>query len=328
MKKIKRLPQLFKITVLLNVLLFISCSKENDTNLIGENSFLPKVENGRLVFENSKQYNEFINNQSAIDNLKKEIKNFTSLRNHIQENEIGYAGFILDLYNKNREIQIGSNVIYINNWVQYLVKNNDQILLKKIKENILKGKKVTYSNVTIFNIARKSIPIKITNNKNDNIQKRWLDARYQREVNTNGRFATMKFVFEAYLNTTYYMSGPFTFALGIDTGVRSKYEWLHGNTWKPAGEIIVKEISNLNIRLTNTSTGIHVEKRVSYTKQVNNGNLIISAPRFNAIPGNLNYKLEITGKFKSVDPTKPQTLFFNHRFEYEENCSWTAYFVI
>ncbi|CAM1345060.1 hypothetical protein [Tenacibaculum amylolyticum] len=326
MKNKRSFPKqlLLIMTLLMIPLSFISCSDDNDTSipLIAEDN-LPNIENGRFVFENSDHYVQFVEDLSAIKQLSK-AENFKSLRSIVNDNETGYADFILDLYNENREIQIGSNIIYIKNWTQYLIPNQDESLLQSIKRKLTQNQKILSKNVTVFNIEKQKIPLQI----NENAQAKWSHAKYQHEVH-HPSYAPMKFVYEAFLNKTYYMSGPFTFALSIDTGVNSKYEWRHGKyIWKPAGEVIIKEAFDVTIQLTNTDTGANIFQSVPYRKQVSNTDMIIRAPKFNAIPGNLNYRLVIKGRLKSKDPTKPDTLFFEYRFEYDQECEWVANFVI
>lgn len=324
MTKLRSFPQkLFKLTMLVSIFLITSCSDENEgLSTTIENSFSPKIENGRLVFKSGKHYNEFIADPINIQNFVKESNGFTPLRNRIQGNEESYADFVLDLYNTQRELQIGNDIVFIKDWTQYFISNKNEQLLLTLKEN-LKNKKVTnHTELTIYPIKREIIPV---SPEGTNTQARWLDARYQREVR-HPSYAAMKFVFEAYLNTYYTpvhapIGQPKKYSVTIDTGVRSKYEWLHGRTWKPAGEIVSKEITGLSIRLVTHSKTF--QRTVPYVKQVDNRNLIVRGPRVTSIAGRMNYTLYISGRFKSVDTQKPQTMFYQYRFEYDTNCSWS-----
>lgn len=316
MKKTKKFLKSTSV-LLLSIMLF-SCSnnQEEEIGMIEkqQEQNMPTVQNERLVFKDGKQYSKFIEDKNLLKELAFTLSTnkFAPLREVVSGNENEYADFILDLYNKNREIQIGSELIFIKDWTQYIVKNQNEELFAQVKRGEVTEES---KELKIYKIERKIIPLK---QDTTNQQRNWLDARYQKEFTHNG--GRMKFVNEAYLNVYYIPIGNGYVTAAIDCGVRAKYEWLHGRTWKPAGENVYKEVRNLSIRLKN-SVGEHVLNR-SMVYQEDNRNLVVNT-NTNSIAGNMNYTLEISGDFYSEVRHYQQP-----NYNYRVYCNWKANFVI
>ncbi|CAM1345061.1 hypothetical protein TAMYLO_750005 [Tenacibaculum amylolyticum] len=216
---------------------FISCSDDNDVSAsLAPQSSFPKIENDRLVFEDKDQFQSFLDNNSLMLDLKNYLKEkgFQKLQQNEKLQEKGYADFILNLYNYNGEIIIGSELIYIKDWVQYVIDKQDTKLLEKIKNNSETSTVSNYNNVTIYNIKQQSSTTEI-----DAIKRGWVDAKYQYNFGDNG--TPVKFVIEAFVNT-YYMG-----VLRVDYGIHMKYEWLHGKHWRLSGDNVYKSITDFSI---------------------------------------------------------------------------------
>ncbi len=295
---------------LLVLFVFAACSNQEELPLSASDYNLPEVVNKRLVFESATQLSNIIEDETLQNKLqdKLQTENFSSLKNSEQNGELEYADFIMNYYNEDGEIQIGEELILIKDQKQYIVSHENEGLFEEIKADLNNGNVPSREDLIVHEIETTIVPIEQNNTKSG-----WLDARYQHEF-TNAGGGRYKFVFEAYLNSYYFSIG----AVRITTGVRAKFEWLHGRTWKPAGENVYKSISNLRITLT-PNFGAAQSVSVPGVSHISNQNLIVAGPSLNSIIGPMNYRIQVSGNFYAQlrDPRQAA-------YSYSQYCLWDA----
>ncbi|MDY8135731.1 hypothetical protein [Aquimarina sp. 2201CG5-10] len=303
------------IYLLVMLLLLGACSNpEDEFTDISSEIKIPEVINGRLVFSNKEQMEKLMTDKTILKSFEKELdkEQFTQLKKLPEAINYEYPDFVLNFYNVDGEIQMGEDIIIIKGLTQYIIKDNNEILFEQVKSDLENGIKPEYKGVFTHNIEH-IVPVEENQDRYN-----WLDARYQHEFpNSGGGY--YKYVFEAYLNAFYFWG-----TVNIQTGVRAKLEWLHGNTWKPAADIVYKSISNLTIKVT-PSYGNAQVKNVSFISQTNNQNLVVTGPtNLNSLIGPMNYYLEISGKFHAEMDDPRQT----SNYPWTKTCNWQASFTL
>ncbi|CAL2082602.1 exported protein of unknown function [Tenacibaculum sp. 190524A02b] len=304
MKKSKKLTVV--MFALLTSLFFTSCSNQ-ETELLAmdqQERKLPKLVDGRLTFESKEQFATYLKEKVLMNELLTSLQNenFQPLKSVIMDEENGYADFVLDLYNSKREIQIGSEVIFIKNWKQFVVKKKDEKLLQQFKENNTFNKGIVYEGVKVYEIKKQRTPLK----KQEVLQRGWVDAKYQYNFHDNG--TPVKFVFEAYVNT-YYIG-----ILRVDYGIRMKYEWLHGRRWKLSGDIVYKEVKDLAIDVWSRGQRLRTFRQ-GFASNTSSSMYIVSGT-FNVLPATpftINFSGNLFAEIRQG--SKP-------RVNYRQYCQW------
>lgn len=293
--------------VLFLTFFIFSCSKEEVSTKEINNKNLPELVNNRLVFKNFSELDSATENSAKMKDVSRLLKTqgFRPLKDKIENSKFNYADFVIYLYNEEGEIQIGNEIYLIRNDKQYIILNKDETLLLRVKEDLDNNVITNYKNVVIKEIMHKKIDI-------DKKSDKWLDAQYQKEFNnaTGGRY---KFVFEAYMDGYYFYNNVY-----LTSGVRAKLEWLHGRTWKPAGEPVYKSISNLNFVIT-PNFGNSISKNIIHVSQLDNQNLVVLGPSAYNFIGPMNYNIKVQGNFYAQmrDPNQAN-------YSYSKFCVWDA----
>lgn len=239
--------------------LLASCSD----GLIDEqtNQLPVKVENGRMVFLNSKVLYETIDKLNFMDDDAK--KNWS--------NQFGFNSFfdlssndesMLDdessisnvpisfqrILNKNAEYQINDTIVWYNKGIKHFIPNQDESLLEKIKKN---PELSTIKGEYFFSTFEE----RDTENARTTISLNGLDARHQREFSYYGN--RRKYVHELYTYTeTVGVSSGYTFHTELHLKIKLEWYGSSSRKWRPAGESRQMNYSiNYSIRVVNINTG-------------------------------------------------------------------------
>ncbi|CAL2095408.1 lipoprotein precursor [Tenacibaculum sp. 190524A02b] len=287
MRKIKELNQLLRMVTLVTVVILTACSKESEESLLfNEHETTVKVKNGRLVFKDGEHYSEFTKGTVSLEKEVKDLKGFTSLRETMKKDKESYADFVLDLYNEKGEVQIGNVIILIKDWKQYFIEEANEELLKEVKVRLNKGVSVSdLKGVEAFQIKNIVIPIEA-----EAQNKTW--AGYQYEFWDNG--TRVKFIYEAFLDGYRVPIGLGRYTLNAHYGIRTKYEWLHGRWWKPAGDNVYKSVSNLSINVISNHMEVSANEGIIQEESTRN---LEYRKTFNSIAMYMNYTITVSGNF-------------------------------
>ncbi|GAA3977104.1 hypothetical protein [Mucilaginibacter dorajii] len=241
-----------------------SCKKENRSATETKNGTVASVtsKNGRLVFKNSDAFKEtasaLINKDAGyLLNWEKDF-NFTSLRSDSSASQaydsFGFPVFYGSILNNKGEYMIADTIVYFNNGYKYLISNNDEALLNKIKKDpslaTLKFKAGIVPITTSSEVKSGSLSTQSTS-----LPGGGTDARYQHQFLRNGDpNSQRKFVFEIF---NYVESAGQTSICYVRT--RIKQEYLGGNkpgNWLPTStESYVKKITGMNFTVGFFNTG-------------------------------------------------------------------------
>ncbi|MDN3583915.1 hypothetical protein [Mucilaginibacter flavus] len=257
---------LIKLSVaLVATTIFFSCKKENHSATETKNQVLSASvtsKNGRLVFKNSSAYNEtasvLLNKDlNYLTNWEKDF-NFTSLRSDSSASQsydrFGFPAFYGSILNNKGEYMIGDTIVYFNNGYKYLIPNNDEALLAKIK---------TDPSIAALKFKAGIVPVNTSSavksgslsTQSTSLSGGGTDARYQHQFLRNGDpNSQRKFVFEIF---NYVESAGQTSICYVRT--RIKQEYLGGN--KPGNWIATstesyeKKITGMNFQVAFFNTG-------------------------------------------------------------------------
>ncbi|WP_114937024.1 hypothetical protein [Mucilaginibacter endophyticus] len=242
-----------------------SCKKEIHPNVQDEDkiSAAPVTsKNGRLVFKNSNAFKEtvstLINKDSNYLTKWESDFNFISLRSDSSASRIydsfDFPTFYGAILNNKGEYMIADTIVYFNNGYKYLVPNNDEALLNKIKKDpsiaTLKFKAGVVPISTSSVVKSGSLSTESTS-----LPGGGTDARYQYQFLRNGDpNSQRKFVFEIF---NYVEAAGQTSICYVRT--RIKQEYLGGNkpgNWLPtSSETYEKKITGMNFQVAFFNTG-------------------------------------------------------------------------
>jgi len=287
-----------------------------------------QVKNGRLVFSSMEAFKNTLallqqKNTEELNQWER-IMNFSSLRKTListspKENSF-YAKLpatFTTILNSQGEYQVNDQIMWVNQDNHYIVENSDEQLLSQLKNNqdgnykgILKTK-IFYSTIPLQNKKQKTLSF------NKDISN--IDARYQRQYKPGK--TEFKIVFEAYKAYVVYPNNT----VWSVVGVRIKHEYwkkprIGRGYWKPAGDIVQKNVRNLTASVTQTFDGSTVVVPPQSKSQHDGSNLDYQlVGTWFAAPGTAPLKVNyIRGDFEaSVDNYSNLGGYYR-----EPNASW------
>lgn len=219
------------ILFLFLVVITLSCSKEDNKD--------NGLKNDRLLFENTKEFNDTYLMLSEITS-KEELQYWAQTKSHstlLYSNDTVidlYSDVLKTILNKDAEYELGDSIIWFNNGKLYAFAKDEQANMSSLKKTPNKCKLIGSVGLRkIENSKLKSVNIGLNGGDARN-QKQFTQQYYQPCGSTlKAVSGNRKYVHEIYDESYAYYPGPVIYSY---LHLRVKLEWKGSGGWKAAGE--------------------------------------------------------------------------------------------